>query len=252
MIRLKAERINQDQIRFTLSESDLAMRHLKVSELSYGSAKTQALFDDMMKTAMEQFGIDFREKPLMIEAIPISDDLLSITVTKVSGMAQLGALFGANLPEGREENPFQGGQRSEERLPQEPFAPGRSDRHLEESAQDPSKNVFNKFEFAQFPEGESVIYEFHNLEGLMKVAGHIPVRLRLVNELWKDKVTNDYYLICSFKKVDADIRYVVAMLTQFADNWDFGRRQEMLVKEHTKVIMKHRAIQKLAMIQQAE
>ena len=249
---MKAERINQDQIRFTLSESDLAVRNLKVSELSYGSAKTQALFDDMMKTAMEQFGIDFREKPLMIEAIPISDDLLSITVTKVSGMAQLGALFGANLPEARDESPFRDGQKPEDRMPMDSFVSGRPDRRQEDAPFDAGKNAPNRFEFAQFPEGESVIYEFHSLEALMKVAGHIPVKLRLVNELWKDKVTNDYYLICSFKKVDADIRYVVAMLTQFADNWDFGRRQEMLVKEHTRVIMKHRALQKLAMVQQAE
>ena len=50
---MKAERINQDQIRFTLSAQDLQERNLKVSELAYGSEKTKALFDDMVKTAME-------------------------------------------------------------------------------------------------------------------------------------------------------------------------------------------------------
>ena len=56
---MKAERINQDQIRFTLSEIDLQQRNLKVSELAYGSEKTKALFADMMKTALDQFGMDF-------------------------------------------------------------------------------------------------------------------------------------------------------------------------------------------------
>ena len=34
---MKAERINQDQIRFTLSEIDLQQRNLNVWELAFGS-----------------------------------------------------------------------------------------------------------------------------------------------------------------------------------------------------------------------
>ena len=60
---MKAEQINQDQVRFTLSAQDLRERNLKVSELAYGSEKTKALFEDMVKTAMEKFGVDFTEKP---------------------------------------------------------------------------------------------------------------------------------------------------------------------------------------------
>ena len=49
---MKAERINKNQIRFTLNKADLQERQLKVTELAYGSDKTKALFDDMMHTAL--------------------------------------------------------------------------------------------------------------------------------------------------------------------------------------------------------
>ena len=94
---MKAERINQDQIRFTLSEADLTSRNLQMSELSYGSEKTKALFDDMMRAAYEQFGVDFSQKPLMIEAIPLSERSLTITVTRVTGAAELIG-FGSGNP----------------------------------------------------------------------------------------------------------------------------------------------------------
>ena len=68
---MKAERINKDQVRFTIDESDLQARNLQVSELAYGSRKTQALFDDMMKQAMEMFGLDFSNRSLMIEDTPL-------------------------------------------------------------------------------------------------------------------------------------------------------------------------------------
>ena len=68
---MKAERINQNQIRFTLGAEDLKNRDIKLSELSYGSDKTKALFQDMMNTAQKEFGFDFSAQPIMIEAVPL-------------------------------------------------------------------------------------------------------------------------------------------------------------------------------------
>ena len=41
---MKIEKVNDNQIRCTLTREDLASRHLKISELAYGSEKTRALF----------------------------------------------------------------------------------------------------------------------------------------------------------------------------------------------------------------
>ena len=41
---MKIEKINEHQIRCTLTREDLAMRHIKLSELAYGSEKAKMLF----------------------------------------------------------------------------------------------------------------------------------------------------------------------------------------------------------------
>lgn len=229
---MKAERINQDQIRFTLSATDLQERNLKVSELAYGSEKTKALFDDMVKTAMDQFGVDFTEKPLMIEAIPISENVLTITVTRVSGTAELGALFGSNLPDG--------GRASRD---------GNLNRPQEKAAQ-PEKHHTN---VTGLPgNGENVIYVFKDFQQLCKTAEHMPRQLNLRNALYKDEKKGVYYLIVHYKKMDRRIRYAVSVLSQYSESWAMGERLEKIIKEHGRLVFKARAIQKMAEIEQTK
>ena len=67
--KMKIEKINDRQIRCTLTREDLASRELKLSELAYGSDKAKALFQDMMQLAARDFGFEADNIPLMIEAI---------------------------------------------------------------------------------------------------------------------------------------------------------------------------------------
>ena len=45
---MKIEKVNDHQIRCTLTKADLADRELKISELAYGTEKAKSLFRDMM------------------------------------------------------------------------------------------------------------------------------------------------------------------------------------------------------------
>ena len=45
---MKIEKLNENQIRCTLTHADLAARHLKLSELAYGTEKAKSLFRDMI------------------------------------------------------------------------------------------------------------------------------------------------------------------------------------------------------------
>ena len=80
---MKIERISENQIRCTLSRSDLASHQVKISELAYGSEKAHDLFQDMMDQAFEECGFDATDNPLMIEAIPVSMDCIILMITKV-------------------------------------------------------------------------------------------------------------------------------------------------------------------------
>ena len=52
---MKIEKLNDHQIRCTLTSEDLATRNIKLSELAYGSEKAKALFRDMMQQAAMDF-----------------------------------------------------------------------------------------------------------------------------------------------------------------------------------------------------
>lgn len=81
---MKIEKISETQIKFLLTKEDLQERNLKIAELAYGSDKAQALFRDIMEQALEECGFEANNIPLMIEAIPVSNESVMIIVSKVS------------------------------------------------------------------------------------------------------------------------------------------------------------------------
>ena len=89
----KLEKLSDTQIRCTLSKEDLSQRQLHLSELAYGSEKAKELFRDMMQQASIELGFEADNIPLMIEAIPISNDCLVLVVTKVEDPDELDTRF---------------------------------------------------------------------------------------------------------------------------------------------------------------
>lgn len=90
---MKIERINDNQIRCTLTGEDLADRHLKLSELTYGSDKAKRLFHEMIQQASYEVGFEANDIPLMIEAIPLSGGSIILNVTKVEYPEELDGRF---------------------------------------------------------------------------------------------------------------------------------------------------------------
>ena len=90
---MKIEKLNENQIRCTLTHADLAARHLKLSELAYGTEKAKSLFRDMMQQASFDFGFEAENIPLMIEAIPLSQDTIILVITKVEYPEELDTRF---------------------------------------------------------------------------------------------------------------------------------------------------------------
>ena len=90
---MKIEKLNDNQIRCTLTHADLADRQLKLSELVSGSEKAKSLFHDMMQQAASEFGFEAEDAPLMIEAIPASPDCITLIITKVDDPEALDSKF---------------------------------------------------------------------------------------------------------------------------------------------------------------
>lgn len=90
---MKIEKVSDTQIRCTLTKEDLADRHLKISELAYGTENAKSLFRDMMQQASYEFGFEADDIPLMIEAIPVSSDTIILLITKVEYPEELDTRF---------------------------------------------------------------------------------------------------------------------------------------------------------------
>ena len=90
---MKIEKLNDHQIRCTLTSEDLATRNIKLSELAYGSEKAKALFRDMMQQAAMDFGFEAEDIPIMIEAIPLSSEKIVLIISKVESPDELDTRF---------------------------------------------------------------------------------------------------------------------------------------------------------------
>ena len=90
---MKIEKINENQIRCTLTKEDLDSHQIRISELAFGTEKAKRLLRDMMQQASIELGFEADNIPLMIEAIPISNDCLVLVVTKVEDPDELDTRF---------------------------------------------------------------------------------------------------------------------------------------------------------------
>ena len=77
---MKIERINENQIRCTLTSLDLSSRNLNLGELAYGSEKARSLFREMIQKASNEVGFDAEDIPLMVEAIPLSGESVMLVL----------------------------------------------------------------------------------------------------------------------------------------------------------------------------
>lgn len=95
---MKIEKVNDNQIRCTLTREDLEERELKISEIAYGSDKAKMLFKDVMQQANYEYGFEADNIPLMIEAIPMNTGCIVFIITKVEDPEELDTRFSRFAP----------------------------------------------------------------------------------------------------------------------------------------------------------
>lgn len=103
---MKIERMNENQIRCTLSSFDLSSRDLNLGELAYGSEKAKKLFQEMIQQASREVGFDTEDMPIMVEAIPLSMESIMLIITKIEDPEELDTRFSRFSPVTEEENPL--------------------------------------------------------------------------------------------------------------------------------------------------
>ena len=100
---MKIERINENQIRCTLSNFDLSVRNMNLGELAYGSEKARSLFREMVQRAANEVGFEAEDIPLMVEAIPMANESVMLIITKMEDPEELDTRFSQFTEAGDEE-----------------------------------------------------------------------------------------------------------------------------------------------------
>lgn len=98
VMSMKIERISDTQIRCTLSNFDLSERNMNIAELAYGNEKARRLFREMVQKASAEFGFEVEDIPLMVEAIPLSNESVMLVITKVDDPEEMDTRFSRFSP----------------------------------------------------------------------------------------------------------------------------------------------------------
>ena len=101
---MKIERINENQIRCTLNNLDLSARNLNLTELAYGTEKAKNLFREMIQKASNEVGFEAEDIPLMVEAIPLSNESVMLVITKMDDPEELDTRFSKFSPASDDED----------------------------------------------------------------------------------------------------------------------------------------------------
>ena len=234
---MKIEKVNENQIRCTLTKEDLASRELKLSELAYGTEKAKSLFRDMMQQANFEFGFEAEDIPLMIEAIPLNGECIVLIITKVEDPEELDTRFSRFSPSDEEDEYDE-------------------DESSYDDSSDNMLNLFNQEEEAA-PEKEPVRpsgipgqmrgFAFTSLSGVMDAAKVIGGRFVGENTLYKDAANDCYLLLLVYDDESPEsFNRVCNILSEYGTVRPLRPGMKNYLEEHCDILLDKNALSKLA------
>ena len=264
---MKIEKVNDNQIRCTLTREDLADRQLKLSELAYGTEKAKMLFRDMMQQASYEFGFEAEDIPLMIEAIPISADTIILIITKVEYPEELDTRFSQFAPGDSEDDA------GEELTAEE------NDRAFESTGADDILDLFRKIQEETKKNGTdskednfiplektirqelqkkkkepvlvdiTKLFVFDGLDEVNRLARVLKGFYNGCNVLYKNKLNRKYYLVISKSQhTPEEFNKVCNILAEYAHQEKYSSAIRAYFEEHYDIILKKDALQILSAI----
>ncbi len=254
---MKIEKVNDHQIRCTLTREDLADRELKISELAYGTEKAKNLFRDMMQQASFEFGFEAEDIPLMIEAIPLNSECIVLIITKVEDPDELDTRFSKFAPSVHDsEEDFEDAM--------ENFSEGADDvldlfRKIHEgkfaealektsSSEAATKKTEEKQKNAA-PQELTRIFSFDSIHTVTRISHVLVTCYDESNSLYKNDAAHRYILVISKgKHSPVEFNKVCNILSEYGKAEKYVSASEAYMEEHFNPIIKENALQALSQI----
>lgn len=242
---MKIEKINENQIRCTLTKEDLEDRDIKISELAYGTGKTRELFQDMMRQANDDFGFEVNDIPLMVEAIPVSPESIILVITKVDNPEDteehLSKFFSKEMKDEIKEK-FKDSILShfdDSELEIDDFE--NINEQLKENGKTSNSDAGQQEDSLLYS-----IYAFNNLNDIISVARMIAPFYKGDSSIYKSPFDNKYYLsLCMEIEEEKNLNRICGILTENGIRETPTYVKELFFMEHYDEIIADKAIEKL-------
>lgn len=200
---MKFEKLNENKIRITLNNQDLAEKHIDFQSFMSNSQESQNLFLDMLDEAERKVGFITKDYKIRIEALAMSDGNFILTITR----------FGKNI-----DNDLKTSKMKKVKIKR---------KNLDMK----SKQLIYKFaSFDDFCNFSNFISKLDNFSNLAK-----SMVLYIYN--------NVYYLCISNINIENDnIKQLYTLITEFGTYVDNSEVFSRKLAECGKIIMKNNAI----------
>ncbi len=243
---MKIEKVNDHQIRCTLTKNDLADRELKISELAYGTDKAKSLFRDMMQQASYEFGFEAEDIPLMIEAIPLSADCIVLIITKVEDPEELDTRFSKFAPSVHEEEDNE----YDDVLDSLGVNADNVLDLFKKISQD--KDVIDEVPAEEVSEAETVpvqlarAYSFENIDSVSRLSHILNHHYDGKNSLFRSNQSDRLVLIVTKSDhTPEDFNKVCNVISEYGVPEKYTPASEAFFEEHAEMILKDNALQVL-------
>ncbi|MBR3824776.1 MAG: adaptor protein MecA [Lachnospiraceae bacterium] len=241
---MKIEKLNENQIRCTLTKEDLASRQLKISELAYGTEKAKNLFRDMMQQANYEFGFEAEDIPLMIEAVPLNGECIVLIITKVEDPEELDTRFSRFAPSVHEEADFE----------------------KEETYSDTADEVTDLFQKIQSADTETMelskdtssapvnqpllrLFRFSSMRPIISLCQGLTLSFESKSMLYKDRKNQQYLLLLTAMPKDVlAFSKLCNRISEYGSLLRILPTTEAYLAEHCEVIIAEDALKALAAI----
>ena len=248
---MKIEKINDNQIRCTLTRDDLNNRQLKLSELAYGTEKAKELFREMMQQAAIEFGFEADNIPLMIEAIPMPNECIVLIITKVEDPEELDTRFAKFAPGGDSPMPEDANDLSG-------ILPEGADNVLDMFKKLIEKKLQDSTASSKEEKAEQAVslaseidltrlYSFPDLDTIIDAAHVLQGFYQGQNSLYRLKKDGDYCLIIhKSSHTPEEFNKISNILSEYGSNEKYSSAAEAYMTEHEDLMIAGEALQKLA------
>lgn len=246
---MKIERINDNQIRCTLTREDLDHHQIRLSELAYGSEKARNLFQAMMQQAYQELGFEANNIPLMIEAIPVSSESIVLIITKVEDPEELDTRFSKFSPQKPSSEDtslhldgadniidifqkiYEAKMKNSNQIPT-----AKNKKNDGDSRKEPSVNLIHRF-------------TFRRLDDVIAASKGLSQFYDGINSLYKERETQNYILIIHQSHcTPQEFNKVCNILSEYGKGCSASPAGEAHLLEHEDIIISSNALQQLGQL----